>query len=694
MDYSYVPLQGTDSVRLLQLKPGYSSDPLEAHLATYRLAEQCSYDALSYVWGEPDLTEKLDIGDRVLTLSRNLHTILLQLRLPDKVRTLWIDAICINQQDCFEKGQQIALMGDIYQQADTVLCWLGQLSTHRLWALKFLQKLAEDAPEYSKLEKDVGAYWTVTSVDYLLLPGVDENLIVAAAVEAHVEAIYESDWFTRLWIVQEVTLASNPMIVCDTFSLTWDEFEIATRLISACLKRASSPPKALLSISDAYTLIHHRAKHSLHKRPITAPQICIEADPPWSLGCVAWNMRERDCKDDRDRVYAVLSLAVNGNGLKIWVPEPFVPDYAQPIEWVYYQYWRRYGGCTSVFYAGLSRRRDQSESKRYRDKNEDVSKWSSHDYLPSWVPELRSSNTNEWKPIFCSDYGTSTPFQRKVHHFTNGPRVLMIRGHRFDSVVRIFGMNRCTKPCEDIENFVDLRTIVKSFLSLKSKYEPYPSGQPWVEALGSALILDKPYNTDHAFQKQLDALKFNIRLFDDEVQNIWELYQKLLLSDNGAVWKKLRRVVRTAMKSRRTFEFRPFMELDRDGQIVWLLHGYIGTVLEAHRLFITERGYMGLAPPDVMVGDVVVAFGGPSVPFIVRDVTTHAVDQLSSNAAQCSLVLGGTGRNLSQLLGPCYLQGIMKAELIDEERYKREFEWEPVKKAFIPRVPKPNLYLI
>lgn len=198
MSYAYVPLQDANSIRLLQLEPGYGRDPLEVHLATHQLGKQCSYHALSYVWGEPDLTETLCVGDQRLYVSKNLYSILLQLRLPEEIRTLWIDAICINQQDSIEKGQQVALMGEIYHQAETVLCWLGQLSTHRLWAMKFLQKLAEDAPEYTKQE-DIGPFWTVTSTDHLLLPNVDASLIVDTALEAHVEAIYESDWFTRLW---------------------------------------------------------------------------------------------------------------------------------------------------------------------------------------------------------------------------------------------------------------------------------------------------------------------------------------------------------------------------------------------------------------------------------------------------------------------------------------------------------------
>ena len=110
MEYSYTSLQDASTIRLLHLGSGCGSTPLEAHLASYQVGDY-SYDALSYVWGDPDLTEVLLVDDQGFKVSKNLHTILLHLRYPDKIRTLWIDAICINQADVIEKGQQVAFMG-------------------------------------------------------------------------------------------------------------------------------------------------------------------------------------------------------------------------------------------------------------------------------------------------------------------------------------------------------------------------------------------------------------------------------------------------------------------------------------------------------------------------------------------------------------------------------------------------------
>ena len=85
------------------------------------------------------------------------------------------------------------------------------------------------------------------------------------------------------------------------------------------------------------------------------------------------------------------------------------------------------------------------------------------------------------------------------------------------------------------------------------------------------------------------------------------------------------------------------------------------------------------------------AFGGPGVPFVVRDVPALVFGKLAADGANARLLPDGIGRNLSQLLGPCYLQGIMRAELWKEERYKTDFEWET---DWLGTIPRPTLCLI
>jgi hypothetical protein len=683
MAYVYTPLQGANSIRLLQLEPGCYNAPLKARLASSRLRDHL-YEALSYVWGEPDVSEFLFISDKEFKISKNLHTILLHLRFPERirrVRTLWIDAICINQEDMIEKGQQVGFMGRIYEQAGNVLCWLGELSIHRLWAMEFLQVLAEESPRYKKKDK-VDFVWTFLGDE--LLPSTDVSLVIEAALEAHVETIYESDWFTRLWVVQEVALAKNVKILCGGYDLSWRDFQIATRILVWCLDkmlRHSSHPKlkALEYIEGAWDIVSVWARYSLNVRPVSAGPITLQLNSPWNIGSLAWDMRKRNCRDDRDRVYALLSLT--GHTMNVNIPDPFVPDYTRSVEWAYHQFWRRFGGYYSLFYTGLSRRGARPSTSK--DKHALICV--DENNMPSWVPELRPHLTRKWKPIFSSDYGTSTPFQHMSGKVKEGPGILMLRGHRFDIVIRGFHATRKIEACQKLHDFVDTRCTINCFLSLKSEYEPYPTGQPWIEALGSALLNDMPYEQSHPFQNYLNSFKVKAHLSDTELRRIWKIYQDLLLSDTGEIWTK----VRTVLLSKKKFD--PLVELDHDGQLAWMLHNYLGNVLQAHRLIITSRGYMGLAPPETDVGDIVVAFGGPSVPFVVRDTTLEVAGKLVADDTNGHMVGDTVGRALSQLLGPCYLQGIMRNELYEEEMYKEDFEWE---KDWMGTLPKPTLCII
>lgn len=75
----------------------------------------------------PEYRYKLYMTDAtILLITPNLDTALRRIRLPDRIRALWVDAICINQQDVAERGGQVQLMGSIYSKARQVIVWLGK----------------------------------------------------------------------------------------------------------------------------------------------------------------------------------------------------------------------------------------------------------------------------------------------------------------------------------------------------------------------------------------------------------------------------------------------------------------------------------------------------------------------------------------------------------------------------------------
>ena len=77
-----------------------------------------------------------------LPIQANLMAALRHLRQPSRSRTLWINAICINQKDNDEKSIQIQQMAIIYKSARRVVIWLGLAANDSQLALRTLQYLS------------------------------------------------------------------------------------------------------------------------------------------------------------------------------------------------------------------------------------------------------------------------------------------------------------------------------------------------------------------------------------------------------------------------------------------------------------------------------------------------------------------------------------------------------------------------
>jgi len=180
--------------------------------------------------------------------------------------------------------------------------------------------------------------WAITWDD--LMPGIHVDSVIQSALEADVGSIYRDPWFTRLWIVQEVSLSKHPLILCSGQEVPWKELELATRVFGKCIQRKAPQPEGLRCIEHAWDIMIARSQYGLNTRSTTESKL-IQMDQQWSLGNVAWHSRSKHCKDDRDRAYAMLSLISAGNSLKVYVPEPFTPNYKRSVEWAYGEFWLR-----------------------------------------------------------------------------------------------------------------------------------------------------------------------------------------------------------------------------------------------------------------------------------------------------------------------------------------------------------------
>lgn len=180
--FEYSPLdQGPFSTRILRLLPSKDrAAPIECQLSNLSLRDDIAqeYDALSYVWGdEADGQCNISINNQALSVGKNLHSALLRLRGHRVERTLWVDAICIDQNNVGEKEKQIQNMARIYEQASQVIVWLGEEADDSTQALEAIRVAAESV--YS---------------------GEDSNPPSGSVPIEGIKSLFLRGWFYRMWV--------------------------------------------------------------------------------------------------------------------------------------------------------------------------------------------------------------------------------------------------------------------------------------------------------------------------------------------------------------------------------------------------------------------------------------------------------------------------------------------------------------
>ena len=174
--YSSLP-PGPKSIRLLRLLPSEdAAADIKCQLFNYslQLSERTHlYEALSYVWGKQEDAKSISIDGRLFMVRDNLHRALLRLRNHSVERVLWVDAICINQEDDKEKEGQIKHIATIYNQANRVIVWLGDATGDSNQAFEHIRIAAEDESR---------------------IPSSDEDS------EKAVLSILARKWFRRIWV--------------------------------------------------------------------------------------------------------------------------------------------------------------------------------------------------------------------------------------------------------------------------------------------------------------------------------------------------------------------------------------------------------------------------------------------------------------------------------------------------------------
>lgn len=159
-DYSKIPLiTGQNTFRLLEVFPKQENDEDELVKCSLTVSGLDSllhfeFSALSYTWGDPAIRKDIVIDGVFVSVTENLESALQQLRKETESINLWVDALCIDQQNDLEKGEQVARMHLIYGLADQTIAWLGPAAEGSDMAMKAIRETGTEAEKLGILELD------------------------------------------------------------------------------------------------------------------------------------------------------------------------------------------------------------------------------------------------------------------------------------------------------------------------------------------------------------------------------------------------------------------------------------------------------------------------------------------------------------------------------------------------------------
>jgi hypothetical protein len=576
--YQYDALPCHNSLRLLSLKPGKEEDPLVVDLEVVqgedvdtRLAD--SY-ALSYVWGDPTRAESITCNMRLLKITSSLSIALQAIRKEDAEVLLWADAICINQDDPFERNHQIKLMTQIYSKAKRVLVWLGPDPDH----------VGAEAFQLSRR----------LSTDQLFAAHIVKNLAVAGKVDNHYQVMTSvmqmlfREWFHRVWTMQEIGLASRATLIWGSSQIDWVHTFRAVDLLD---KRIPEIYLVLRQVRPS------QVAHLYHWRS-AADKFFLDI-----LNLAA----ARNTTDPRDRVFALLSHPSARLKKSDEAPAELLieADYTRSVEDVYTDVATRHIAVTKCLDVLSYVRCGQTFD------------------IPSWVPDW---SRRPDKNCLLTQHGT----------FASSGRGIFCHWHEYNVSSTNTEVNKDLRysPKKAVTLCASVvGNVIWCSASLGDDVEniniPILSKAIW-RYLQGALLEENPTSDSTAslIAKYRDALTCGglYRRYSDAEG------PRRHLSDFAAFWSQLwgngpeaELVAKPDDPQRtkdRTYSFRT----------AWL-YASKGRVM-----FHTDTGYVGRGPKTLSEGDEVCILQGGRVPYILRRVPSKAGEGESQTRDEWNLV--------------------------------------------------------
>jgi hypothetical protein len=212
------------NIRLLYLDDRSKTDELRFSMKTTPLKNTQNgfkYNALSYAWGDPNLKKTILCDGQKLQIGGSLYSALWQLREEGLFHLpLWVDAVCINQQNIHEKNEQLRIMKEVYRSADLVIGWIGLEEEHDEVGFTLIKKI------HKSLGCDNRNKSTMLDPEQLAQNDNHDQLELPDSMDPQWEAvrsILKRPYFFRVWIIQEVIVAQRCIIKSGKLSIDREE---------------------------------------------------------------------------------------------------------------------------------------------------------------------------------------------------------------------------------------------------------------------------------------------------------------------------------------------------------------------------------------------------------------------------------------------------------------------------------------
>lgn len=619
-------------IRLLRLKrrsliPGL----IDASVFHAHFDDLPEYEALSYVWGSSELIPIL-LNGRKFFVTSNLHELLHARASIWRERLLWVDAICINQEDNQEKPSQIRLMREIYSKASRVIAWLGDPFDAYL-AVAAIRSIHWECGSYIRsliLEpQNATNSERLTEFRPSHLYNILDRNRDCPGWQAFVKII-QSPYISRAWICQEAILAPTLQFYIagyyvDVSSLT-DLVSISFDALNASLGIAGDISPSHARRIENWTLIGGSRllwRNSQYCQP---------------LGFLLSSFSTLEATKPVDKIYALLGLAN--------------PDLAEKIEVNYMKpYTRIYTDVAATLLESNSTEETIHLLPHAGIGNAEVSS-----DLPSWVPdwhnESRKHRTVLTAHIPAALQDLKSTFSPLVEQLTN----LMNGGYAAArNTVPSFTVCRC-------EDALFLHAVqVDAITNLTSAYDGNKDDQEyhpnWFREAGGLVVA--AHSSSAAFENFWRTLVAN-RSRDtypapSEYGVFFKLWMRYHRGDDNIFADTVARAVRRSPAS-----------------VVAEFDIRVKTSCTERRFAVTQEGRFALVPELARVGDVVCVIEGMPTPYVLRNggksINTSndvASDGAPNNMCRHRAAVKAEVKGPFQLVGQCYVHGLMDGEGLD-----------------------------